>query len=75
MSKEVTTTEIFEFLQENMLTKEDASRFATKDELRALRDEIMGHLDGVIKRLIVFEEELVFMRARLDRHEVHLGLA
>jgi len=56
-------------------TKDDLKAFATKDDLRSMRDELMTHLDGIVKRFVDFEQELIFLRARTDRHNEALGLA
>ncbi|MBU0597187.1 hypothetical protein KKA94_03450, partial [Patescibacteria group bacterium] len=36
----VTTQELLEFLQENMLTKEDGKKFATKEDIEQIRLEM-----------------------------------
>ena len=40
MEKETTINELMEFLAENMVTKKEAEKFATKDDVESLRTEM-----------------------------------
>ncbi|MDP3985173.1 MAG: hypothetical protein Q8P82_00255 [bacterium] len=63
--KEVTTNELLEFLQENMLTKEDAKQFATKDDLKNLEDRLAI-------RFSVIEQEIADIKTKLTDIENRL---
>jgi len=81
-NNEVTTGEIMEFLQENMVmkkdlkqelkafaTKEDLKGFATKTDFRAMQQEI---LDGVDKKLVNLKGDLIVMMRGEDQKVVGL---
>ena len=57
------------------LRQEISENFVTKTEFQAFRGEFFTHLDGITKRFVDFEQELVFLHARTDRHNDLLGLA
>lgn len=76
-NNEATTGEIMEFLQENMVTKEDLKQdlkaFLTKNdltvELRKMQQEI---LDGVDKKLVNLKGDLIVMMRGEDQKVVGL---
>ncbi|MBI2485280.1 hypothetical protein HYW18_04010 [Candidatus Uhrbacteria bacterium] len=58
--RDITTNELLEFLQENMVTKEDAKSFVTKDDaksfatkedLRVMEHRILDHMDDKLADL------------------------
>ena len=51
--KEITTNEIIEFLQENMVTKAEAKNFVTKDDLRALEKKIDRKIDALDNKFTI----------------------
>ncbi len=51
MQKEVTTTEIMEFLKENMVTKSDIVDMATKTELREMELRVYDKMDDKLADL------------------------
>lgn len=80
MEKDISNKELLEFLKENMVTK-DELREALRSGIGSLRQEMLWHFDGLVKRFASLEQELVFSHARFDRHkecfgriEKHLGL-
>lgn len=76
---DVTTGEIMEFLQEHMVTKDEAlATFATKDDLKglatkqdltALKTDIMTTVDRFVKLHETLDQELVAMRSKYERLE------
>lgn len=64
--------EIVRFMQDNMATKHDLERFATRDELQTAKSDIMTHMDGFIGLHQKLDLELVAMRAKYDRLESYI---
>jgi len=74
MRDEVTTQEILEYLRDNIVTKEDAESFATKEDLVEFRSEIVSHIDSFVKLHQTLDLELVALRSRRDRLEGRLAI-
>lgn len=64
--------EIVRFMQDNMATKRDLERFATKDELQTAKSDIITHMDGFIGLHQKLDLELVALRAKYDRLESYI---
>jgi len=62
--KETTTNEIMEFLQEHMVTKEEAKKFAEKTDLRQTEHKIMDALD---KKLAELKGKLVSLLRKASK--------
>lgn len=64
------------FLRDHAVSKEDAKAFATKDDLRQVKDDIMAHIDGFTVLHRKLEVELVAVQSnyrRLDDHVEQLA--
>ena len=68
--KETTVTALLEYLQENMLTKEESKNFATKDDLK---NELGELEDRIAIRFDALQGELTAIKARLDKIERNLN--
>ena len=67
--KEVTTNEIMEFLQENMVTKAEAKNFATKDDFRILEKRIDALDNKLTIELRAIHNDLDEIKVRLTKLE------
>ena len=82
MDNNTTTNEIMEFLQENMVTKEDAKAFATKEDLKsfatkedlntALAKQKSDIIDSVDKKLGELGGNLISLTRKEDKKVVSL---
>lgn len=52
-----------------LATKDDLKNFATKDEAREFKDEVLTAVDGVVKKLDDIEHAFVSNQAAHDRFE------
>jgi len=60
------------FLRDHAVSKEDASDFVTKENLRQAKSEIMTHVDSFIVLHQKLDTELVALRGKYDRLEGQL---
>ncbi len=67
--KDVSTTDIMEFLQQHMVMKADLGSFATKDDLVQAKSDILESVDRFTKLHETLDHELVAMRSKYDRLE------
>ncbi len=72
MNQEVTNTEIFEFLQEHMVVKEDLKNLATKEDIRKLDEKFDKRFESMESRLIEFQTELADIKLKLSAIETKL---
>jgi hypothetical protein len=70
------TDERFERIESTMATKDgvfsiksEMAHFATKDDLRAVKDELLTHIDGLTGLHQKNELEILALRSRFDRLE------
>jgi len=54
--------------------KEIKEKMATKDELHAVRDELIGHIDGLTVKHKDHDAEITALRSRCGRIERHVGM-
>ena len=54
-------------------TKGDLERFATKEDLRSLKNDIFNKLDIVIKELVSIRQEIAALSHRSSDHEDRLA--
>jgi len=69
MKKETTINELMEFLQENMVTKEEAKFFATKDDLRSLATDVESLENKVDANFRMLTEDMGEVKEKLSRLE------
>jgi uncharacterized protein YukE len=73
-SLESTENQIMSFLQEHMVTKEEAEKFATKEEMKEMKSEIMTNIDGFLALHTNLDHEVVALRSAYGRHEDRLNV-
>lgn len=74
LKEETATKEEMRELQQEFRyeLKQELSHYATRDDLVALKSEILSAVDALAKHNQLFEQELVAMRMRYERHEDRL---
>ena|SRR3989338_4834517 len=72
MEKEITTNELMEFLQENMVTKAEAKNFATKDDIKdmATKDDLKSLKNEIKLEMGTLNQNLL---GHIDQKLANLG--
>jgi len=74
--------EIVQFIKDNAASKQDMAamevrldskidgvRTELKKDMREMKDELVGHIDGLTKLNEKFDHELVVLREKVERHD------
>lgn len=64
-----TKVEIIDYVHAHMASKEDLERYATKDDMREFKSEVIDTLDHFTMTMTVYDHEITALRGGLNRHE------
>lgn len=62
-------------IKEVALTKEDAKRFATKSDIKPIKEDISKIRRSLNDIIGFFDDEYIRLRKRVERIEQHLGIS